>query len=643
MLRFWRDSIHKRLVLVVLSAVSIAMFVVSVSVVGYDQYVSRKALFNEIEVIAELTAQRSSAAMAFNDERTLMSNLKVMFIRTGIEKACIFDLNNDLVVGHSASSAMERCYDNMLFTPKRKLVANNFSVFKPIVVKNRYLGQLQVQVNLKELDNRLLQYLLVLGAIACVAGFIAWVFTQRIQRSLTMPIIELSQNADELTLGGDFSRRFPEQGDDEIGRLVHAFNRLMGSTQQYKTEMQQMVMELREKNTHIEQQVELSEGRNKAIREIFAGASHDLRQPLQAMLIFVGALKEISTEKQIQLLSKLEFAIDNMSQLFHDLLDVSKLEARLEQVKLSPVAIKPLLDRVFHEFDALANDKNLTLRFHVRDYVVESNAVMLERIVRNLLSNAIRYTNQGGLLLDCRLRKGKIFLEVWDTGRGIAKDQLKIIFKQFVQLDKDTIEARQGVGLGLSIVQRLCDLLQHQVEVDSRVGVGTRFRLSIPLYIHQNDVSSQRQLAVKKIDSRPELPSLPSLTIDRHISLMLIDDDNEIRESLKLLLESWGIYVAGFASVAEIKACDGTTVLAGGKPIEIIVSDFQLGAGTTGFDAIKVARQVLKADVPALIVTGTTDESIIASIRASDFQLLRKPVKPAKLRALINHLATAKQ
>lgn len=635
MKKFYDQPIQRKLMILVLSAIVIAMLIVTVAVTATDQYFFRKTFVEELDVLAELTAQRSGAALLFNDEMTLRSNVDALFIRSSIEKVCVYNSESTLYLGLGRNGAGIKCEDKLEQMSGVEYSNDRLQMVKPVIVKQRLAGLLWIQVGLNELDERLWQFIFMLLIIGVLAAAMAWRLTLRLQRMLVSPIVELSLIANVVSRSSDYSTRVKSRGGDEVGRLVVSFNRLMDSVQEQD-------IELRERNDQIVNQVEIAKERNKVIREMFSGASHDLRQPLQAMLIFVSALREISTEKQIKLLSKLEVAIDNMSQLFSDLLDVSKLEVKLEKVSFSPVSLSPLLDRVFHEFDALAGDKNLSLRFHVGRYVVKSNPGMLERIVRNLLSNAIRYTEDGGVLLACRKRGNSVWIEVWDTGKGIADDQLDDIFKQFVQLDNTSKESKQGVGLGLSIVKRLSSLLGHKVSVYSRLGGGTLFRLEIPIFNESNELSSRKNHLF--IDSDPEEFSggLPlSLQKNSRLNIVLVDDDSEIRGGLERLLVSWGMDVLSFSSLMEIELFfTAESFKANNINVDLIVSDFQLDNEDTGFDAIELVRKFTLESVPAVIVTGTDDEALLDELQRSEFEVLRKPVKPAKLRALINYVVS---
>ena len=394
--------------------------------------------------------------------------------------------------------------------------------------------------------------------------------------------------------------------------------------------MQELVVRLKDKFLQLEFKAASFEEKDKAIRQMFAGASHDLRQPLQAMSMFAQALKASVGSGQKKLVENLDLAISNLNTMFTDLLDVSKLESRIENVRFAPVYVKPLLERLYKEFSVVAQNKGLELRLHASDLIIESNDTMLERMVRNLLSNAIRYTRQGGVLLACRKHAGNVSIEVWDTGPGIPNEKMNIIFDQFVQLDNRN-EQSQGLGLGLSIIKRLNDLMEHQLSVESRIGRGTVFKVSAPVYIKRK----------RRVTAQP-MPKMdmenPPAELKQNLSIVLIDDDPSIRESMEALLLSWGIKVVSFDSVNAI--WDYYSEHGVGQA-DLIISDFQLSRTETAFDAIAILRLNLEGQVPVLLITGASDENILDDIKGSGYPYLKKPVKPAKLRAMMQYLVNS--
>src|SRR5690606_34313345 len=344
--------------------------------------------------------------------------------------------------------------------------------------------------------------------------------------------------------------------------------------------------------------------------------SHDLRQPIQAMIIFVGAIKEHATAKQEPLIQKLEQVVDNLNHLFTDLLDISKLESRMTRVPKQNLSLQPLLAKIYDEFEALANEKRIELRLYNRDLTVFSNPNMLERIIRNMISNSIRYTRTGGVLIGCRLRKNAVWIEVWDTGRGIPQEKMGEIFNEFVQIKDEDSEPSKGVGLGLFIVKHLAQLLDHSIIVTSQLRRGTMFRVVAPAQALGAPVAEIQRVAAPIAVAAPPLALSPE--IPRKI--LLLDDDDEVRLALKQLLESWGCEVREWDRLEDAE----NTLRQESVEFDLIISDFQLEPTCNGLEAIAALRQLLGAEIPALLITGTTEPELLDQIERSQIPFLRK-------------------
>ena len=418
---------------------------------------------------------------------------------------------------------------------------------------------------------------------------------------------------------------YPKAKFNAIAQCIGRINRRQ---LRCETEVEELSIQVQEKNDQLRAQQKIHLDRNENLHKMFAGASHDLRQPLQAMVIFISAIQETATKQQAPLLQKLEQVVENLNHMFTDLLDSSKLESRMKRIPKQNVDIQQLLTKVCDEFEALANDKNIQLRTKLRDLSVYSNANMLERIIRNMLSNAIRYTRKGGVLVGCRRHRDETWIEVWDTGRGIPKEKLEIIFDEFVQINEHTEESQQGVGLGLFIVKRLAQLLDHKIIVRSTLNQGTLFRVIIPTR------STFALPPPSKIEMFKAKPTLQHFT-DGNLKILLIDDEAHIRDSISKLLAGWGMEVMTLDSVQAISNVTPASLAA----IDVVISDYQLGDDDTGLEAITLIRQKAEREIPAMIVTGTENEEHLNSIKNQSIPLLKKPVKPAKLRALLNMLS----
>ena len=621
-------SLRTKLLLAVIVTVVIALFIALAAIATLSHKLASKDFNEQLDILVDITAQRSQAALAFKDKRTVLKNIQALSTLPSVELACMYDVDNILFSKYERSEKVY-CEQTLPIAEARLNSQVKFHVAKQLIVKKRYIGTLYVEANVDGVNQRLVKFIIYAGIIIFFTSIITYWIAYQLQFALTIPIIKLSDVAKKIAKTKDLSLRAKVYNEDEAGYLAKSFNGLMHDIQESQIKTGELVLELQEKSQQLESHSEFVEGRNKSIKNMFAGASHDLKQPLQAMVLFVNALNSMSDPTQKILLGKLEQAINNMRSLFESLLDVSKLESRLGEIEISSLVVKPILDNVFNEFEVLAEDKSLALKFHVRDFNVDSNASMLERIVRNLVSNAIRYTNKGSVLLACRERNGYGCIEVWDTGIGIEKDSIDSIFERFHQVEQKGESNHQGHGLGLSIVKRLSERLGHTIEVESNYGRGTVFRILMPL--------TQQADSIKKL---PEHLAAEVLQPINHfpgsdLSVLLIDDDLLILDSLKTLMQSWGMNVQEFSKVSQIKEYINAHK---NYHCDVIVSDFHLSKNETGIEAISLIRQKLGKSIPALIVSATDKAEDIQRIKDSAIPLLTKPVKVAKLRALINHI-----
>jgi PAS domain S-box-containing protein len=367
---------------------------------------------------------------------------------------------------------------------------------------------------------------------------------------------------------------------------------------------------------------ETAEQANIAKTRFLAAASHDLRQPLQALSMFVAVLANRNhSPEDASLINRIEDSVNAVEGLLNSLLDVSKLEAGLVVPVLSAFSLSAMMTRLASEFEPLVEQAELTLRVVGSSAVVRSDPALVERILRNLLNNALRYTPKGRILLGCRRRGDRLRVEVWDTGIGIPPSQLKAIFREFHQLGNQGRDRRQGLGLGLAIVERLVGLLGHSIEVKSQPGKGSVFAVELPIALPAEHSAEPRQL---------------SLGIGRQgACIVVIEDEPDVLESMRMILESWNFKVIAASS------CDNALAALGRRRIvpDLILTDYRLQAGNTGGQAIIRIRQRLKRPgIPAIIVTGDTAPERLRQAQASGHGLLHKPVHPVALRQLIDEL-----
>lgn len=378
---------------------------------------------------------------------------------------------------------------------------------------------------------------------------------------------------------------------------------------------------------------ENAEQADRAKTRFLAAASHDLRQPLHAMELFVAALEATATGEEVQaIVGDLREACNAAGRLLNALLDIAELESGKLVPRFADVPVQQLLDRMASVYRPQAQARGLDLRLVRSRQLIRSDPDLLERILGNLLSNAVRYTPQGRILLGCRHRRGKLRIEVWDTGLGIPEAEQHRIFEEFHQVDNAARERGRGVGLGLAIVRRLANILGHKIILHSARGRGSVFAVEIDL----TDAPSARP------GLRPR--THPDGTMPRRPTVLVIDDDRQIRKGMVRALESWGCSVetAGdyesAAAVVTAAATAGarTGARTGAGAIDLIIADYRLPCAGSGVHAAVRLRALCRRRVPVLIVTADQGPAALQEIAEQGFPALRKPVAPAALRAAID-------
>ncbi len=363
-----------------------------------------------------------------------------------------------------------------------------------------------------------------------------------------------------------------------------------------------------------------------------AAASHDLRQPVHAMSLFLGllALENLSSRSRY-LVENITRATSAMGHLFDALLNISRLDAGVIHPRIEAFSLDALLDQIRSEYTPQAQQKGLSLHVRPSHAVVRSDPLLLERILRNLVSNAIVHTVRGRVLVGCRKRGEGLDIEVWDTGPGIPAREHERIFWEFHQLRNPERDRGKGLGLGLAIVRRTATLLGHTLTLRSREGRGTVFVLSV-----QRGASTVPQLEAEAEAAR-EAETAAQASTARHTGqlILVVDDDAQNREGLSLLLEGWGYRV--------VAASNGDSLLGKiahmrDKPA-LIVTDYRLRDHETGIQVIdRVREEYNDPDIPVLLVSGDTDPSRLVQAAEREMPLLHKPVEVDALRSWIDRL-----
>jgi len=396
--------------------------------------------------------------------------------------------------------------------------------------------------------------------------------------------------------------------------LVYArdYHRLMHDSIRRQFENTDLIKQLEQKSKAVEK---ASQDKTRFL----AAASHDLRQPHQAVGLFVESLAciETASDKQV-IISKIRVAYRSMSALLDQLLDISKLDTGAESSQMVSIKLQPLLKSIYLEYAVIAEQKKISLRLRPTEALVTTDPTMLKRMLGNLVSNAIAYTSEGGVLIGVR-RHGEVWrVHVWDTGCGIAPDQMENIFDEFTQLHNPERDQKKGLGLGLAIVKRMEKLIYAPVSVYSKVGKGSLFTVDLMQglghEIKSETVSPQQNISLSgKV-------------------LVVIDDDSNVLDSLGILLKAWGCehvfsFTSGEAALISMRASKV-------RP-HAIISDYRLRDHHTGVEAIVALHTLYDANIPALLITGDTAPDRIEEAKSSGFALMHKPVEPNDLKQFL--------
>ncbi|HKE96937.1 MAG TPA: hybrid sensor histidine kinase/response regulator [Povalibacter sp.] len=361
---------------------------------------------------------------------------------------------------------------------------------------------------------------------------------------------------------------------------------------------------------------------NAAKSRFLAAASHDLRQPVHALSLFVAALRSRPMDQETrELLDHVDGSVHAMGRLFGGLLDISRLDAGVVEINRTAFAIGPMLERIGHDYTAQAVAKGLRLRIRNSSAIVTTDALLVERILRNLLDNAITYTSRGAILVGCRRRGERLDVQVWDSGPGIPPQEQQLVFQEFYQLGNPERDRTKGVGLGLAIVKRLTTLLGHSLQLRSTADRGSCFAIELPL-------------AASGALSTAATGELPMLNLAGSGLILVIDDEAAIQLAMKSLLRSWGYDVIVSGTGNEMLE----RIAARNEVPKLIICDYRLREHENGIDVIERLRSEYNDEIPGMLITGDTAPDRLREAQDSGFLLLHKPVPNSRLRAAITHL-----
>lgn len=420
---------------------------------------------------------------------------------------------------------------------------------------------------------------------------------------------------------GQFDERVPLVGGGSLRMLAEGVNQmaaeLAGMHAQMSARIEEATAELRTRKDEAERA-------NSAKSRFLAAASHDLRQPMHALGLFISELSQCRLDAPSRrLLAKVSASAEAMEDLLDSLLDISRLDAGVLQPSVRAFPLQPVLERVAATQRSAASENRVKLRIRPTRAWCVSDPILFERVLGNLVSNAVRYSPGGTVLVTCRPRGSHWRIEVRDNGIGIPPDAQESIFQEFFQLQNPERARDKGLGLGLAIVRRLTDMLSHALDLRSAPGRGSVFAVTLP--------AGRIEDVLSGIEESREPGDLGGLRI------ALVDDDPLALNAMEGLLTSWGCAVVAAPDLATL--CQRLD--AGGQPPQAVISDHRLASGASGSEVIRHLRKSFGAELPAALITGDTGPEALGMAEREGYPVLHKPVRPARLRALLNRFAAA--
>ncbi len=482
------------------------------------------------------------------------------------------------------------------------------------------LGQLVLDMSLEPLQRRRSELLWIAAGWLVIVAAGSLLLARRMSRSVSGPIRE----AAEAVLGigrGQLHRRIRISAGGSLRALAEGVNEMAGRLEDAHASMARRIDDA---TAELRARKDEAERANLAKSRFLAAASHDLRQPLHALGLFLSELSQQPLDAYSrQITERITASTEAMEGLLDSLLDISRLDAGVLTPERSVFDMHAKLEHIVAGQSGAASARGLALRLHCPPCWALSDPLLFERIVANLLSNAIRYTPQGRVLVACRRRGDRLRVEVRDSGLGIAADDQQVIFQEFVQLGNAERARDKGLGLGLAIVRRLADLLGHRLALRSAPGRGSVFAVELPA-------------AAPPLPAQGEREAL-ALGHFGDLRVAIADDDELVLGALASLLASWGCEVTAAATADAL-----LDALSGAAP-DILISDLRLGGTLDGLALIAAVRALpgLGA-LPAVVISGDTAPESLARVQAAGVQLLHKPVRPARLRALMHRLLAAR-
>jgi signal transduction histidine kinase len=483
------------------------------------------------------------------------------------------------------------------------------------------VGYVVLEFSLREVSGRITRLVLIGFLIALLGAALGGWLAYRIARAVTRPLLAANEVVERIG-AGDLAARMPVKAAGPLRSLAVGINDMAARIGLSQEDLRARVAEA---TAGLQRQKEAAERATLAKSHFLAAASHDLRQPLHALGLFVSALAHSeSAKREPELVAHIRSATDSLQNLLDAILDLSRLDGGNVVPRIAAFGLGPVLESVQRDLALVAEHKGLRLRVRATGLWARSDPDLVQRILLNLVGNALRYTRSGGVLVSCRRRGDRVLLEVWDTGAGIPENAREEIFEEYIQLENPERDRAKGLGLGLAICRRLAGLLGASLGVRSRPGHGSVFWITLPLEhpARQASPASAQTLA----ESAEDVARLGG-------TVLVVDGDPLVRAGMETAITGWGakVILAASRDEAVTRCCEG------GAVPDMAICNLRLPGKVSGIDFGGELRN-LYPGIGVLLVSADISEATQAAARAKDFPLLKQPIAPGRLRAALRTL-----